>query len=612
MDTFISVLSAITAMVFIALAGVVMTSNQISRARGAAKWLSLSFAVIAIFSILGLVIPAQRFESQPWFDWVFKLEVALLALFPYSLYRFASFFRRQSALLEKLFLLTTTGVIIATFLLPYFPNTGVKVLPIWFIAYIWLFVGHWAVVSLSAAWMLWKNGERRPGVVRSRMNLLAAAALTMTVALLLGGLSVPAYLHINLQIGYQLLTLLSGSLFFFGYRPPGFLKVLWRRKDQEQLREAISGLMVADNNTKVVESLVPPVMRVVGGNSAVLIDDQGKVFHNYQADPKKAEQIGAYLKDTRNTLPPTGELENGTAIYHRHTDGWLVIFVGRATPFLGDEEFQLINSVLTLTDLAFARVAVFEKEKEAVERLEKLDELKTEFVAMVAHDLRSPMAVIAGFADVLRQQRHTLSDAQQDQFLEMISDTIRRLALLVEDILQVARIESGEFKYQLQNFNLCELVRQQAFEQETTNAGRLIEVRAAPIPNVYADPHRITQVINNLITNALKFSPPESRVIIEVSSKGGFCYLTVEDQGMGIAEEDLPRLFNKFSRISPPDGAAKTAGTGLGLFISKSMIEAQSGQVFVESAPGKGSKFGFKIPLAKSANKANGQVAAKK
>lgn len=239
----------------------------------------------------------------------------------------------------------------------------------------------------------------------------------------------------------------------------------------------------------------------------------------------------------------------------------------------------------------------YSKEREVVEQLRGLDQLKNEFVAMVAHDLKSPMTVIGGIADMMTLRWDRLDDDRKQEFLSIISNSIHKLSDLVDDVLQIARIESNEFSYDVAPFDLAALARRTADEM---SQDRVIDVVAGgDLPFALADEQRVWQVVTNLLSNALKFSPADTVVEVEVGhDDDDVLRLSVRDHGQGIRPEEMSKLFQKFSRLSQT-GATEAKGTGLGLYICKRMIEDQGGRIWAESELGEGSRFSFTLPVAR-------------
>jgi PAS domain S-box-containing protein len=226
-----------------------------------------------------------------------------------------------------------------------------------------------------------------------------------------------------------------------------------------------------------------------------------------------------------------------------------------------------------------------------------LDRLKNDFVAMVAHDLRSPMSVIAGFAETLDKRWDRLPAEQRTLLLEGISRNVYSLDHLVEDVLQVARLESGQFSYEMEPFDLGALIERTAGETSESNAGQKIELDVPPsLPLARGDELRNWQILTNLLSNAFKFSASGRPVKVTVTVLADALKVEVIDRGVGIAGDDVDRLFNKFSRVSQSGG--KAGGTGLGLYICRLMVEAQGGSIGVASEPGEGSTFYYTIPRA--------------
>lgn len=240
----------------------------------------------------------------------------------------------------------------------------------------------------------------------------------------------------------------------------------------------------------------------------------------------------------------------------------------------------------------------FEKQVEAVKQLEELDQLRNDFVGMVSHDLRSPMATISGFADTLRVNWDRIDDAKRLAMLERISGTTKFLAKLVEDVLEVSLIESGRFQLQIMPFDLVTVLQSVARDLEEGAETERIRLHTSDgLPLAEGDEGRCWQVVMNLITNALKFSYEGAPVDVGVAESGGMLEVIVQDQGAGIASDDLPKLFKKFTRL-PAARDEEVSGTGLGLYICKALVEAQKGRIWVESEVGVGTTFRFTVPSA--------------
>lgn len=243
---------------------------------------------------------------------------------------------------------------------------------------------------------------------------------------------------------------------------------------------------------------------------------------------------------------------------------------------------------------ALARI---EDERAAAERMRELDQLKNEFIGVVAHDLRSPMTVIAGYVDTVLLRWEQLDDDAKRDLLSVASRNTKRLSMLVEDVLQVARIESGDFPYEIEPFDLGALVRRTVEEMNSARPDRRVRADIPPgLPAALGDEDRLWRVVTNLVSNAQKFSPPDEPVVVAVGAVPDGLRVTVTDRGPGIPEEDMPRLFGKFSRLGQPAGGEK--GTGLGLYISKALVEAQGGTIDAQSRVGHGTTLRFTIPAA--------------
>jgi len=235
--------------------------------------------------------------------------------------------------------------------------------------------------------------------------------------------------------------------------------------------------------------------------------------------------------------------------------------------------------------------------RDITERKE-VERLKDDLVSTVSHELRTPLASLRGFAELMLTREFPSS--QQRQFLTIIQKEAVRLSSLINDFLDLQRIESGHQNYGLETIDLLPLLDEAFLLFSSDNKKHAFQINASRSPlSVRADANRIHQVLANLLSNAVKFSPNGGTIRVEAQQREEFVVVEITDEGIGIAANMVPQLFRKFFRV---DNAAtrKIGGTGLGLALVKQIVEAHGGQVWVESIPGKGSTFSFSLPVAPS------------
>jgi PAS domain S-box-containing protein len=242
-------------------------------------------------------------------------------------------------------------------------------------------------------------------------------------------------------------------------------------------------------------------------------------------------------------------------------------------------------------------LVTLEAQDGAIQRLERLDAVKNEFLALIAHDIQTPLLVINGFADELQNRWTELPDEEKRESIDIIVRNGRCLYRLVEEQLELARIESGQFTYELGPVALEAEVQQTVADLGTVDADRVRVSAESDMPLVLCDPDRHRQVLTNLLSNALRFSPSETTVRVELTRQGRMAQVAVRDRGPGIDRTDRPKLFEKFSRLSATTQFVPK-GTGLGLYIAKAMVEGQGGSIRVQRRRGGGSTFIYTLPVA--------------
>ena len=236
---------------------------------------------------------------------------------------------------------------------------------------------------------------------------------------------------------------------------------------------------------------------------------------------------------------------------------------------------------------------------EMAEQLRGLEDTRRSFVANVSHELRSPLTSMKGFLEAM--QDGTIPEENYGEYIGIVLNETRRMVTLVNDLLDLARIESGTIKLNSEVFDINELIRRTllTFEARLNENEMEMDVRFAQEQcAVYADPAQIGQVLRNLIDNAIKYSPKGRAIQISTYSMRKTVYVTVRDNGIGIPQEDVPHVFDRFYKVEKAHTPAPQMGSGLGLSIVKRIIEQHGQSITVRSARGRGTQFTFTLERA--------------
>jgi signal transduction histidine kinase len=277
-----------------------------------------------------------------------------------------------------------------------------------------------------------------------------------------------------------------------------------------------------------------------------------------------------------------------------HNRALLVECVRAPTARFRDEDIGVLQTVAGQAAVAVENQRLHEQIKEANTRLQEYDRVKSEFVAIIAHDFRGPLMAIRGFAELILEDNDLPVESRQE-FLQTIMDQTDDLARLANDTLLISRMETGELEYQWRDVELGPLI----LDSVPLGLSRHSVVADVPagIAAIVADADRMQQVITNLVTNAVKYSPDGGAVTVRVRERGAeHVLIEVVDQGLGIPADQIGRLFQKFERVRS-DEHMRISGTGLGLYICRRIVEGHGGRLWVESEVGRGSTFSILLPV---------------
>ena len=289
--------------------------------------------------------------------------------------------------------------------------------------------------------------------------------------------------------------------------------------------------------------------------------------------------------------------------------GSLILSLSKEEKMISDQEWAILDSFIGAVGIALDNALLFRslndttlQLKDANERLQELDKLKDEFVSLASHELRTPMTVIKSYVWMLLQNKAGEINDKQKIYLDRTYSSTERLINLVNDMLNISRIESGRLVVNMKEVDMAKLTSDVVTEMQTKAQElgvNLLYASPSSMLMVKADDERIKQVIINLLGNSFKFTPKGGNITVTLSSDGNLVTLKVADNGKGISVEDIPKLFKKFNMVGTNYlTKLNTQGTGLGLYLSKSLIEMHGGKIWAESpGEGHGSTFAFTLPV---------------
>ncbi|HEV2590558.1 MAG TPA: ATP-binding protein [Gaiellaceae bacterium] len=555
----IQILSGFSSVLFVILAAVAVF-QWLRRRALAAGWLALTFASLGLLVIAGLIVPSPPHSTAAKIGARFVIE--LLVLFPYLLYRFATAFRPPSRRLTLIVASFTVGLTIWTFALPHLPNKGEKWSSL-FLAYAVVFVVHWALLSIVVSTRLWRAGAGQPSVASNRMRMLAFAAATLTLAIvaLVGASSSDVF-----ALASQVLGVMSGVAFLFGLAPPALVKANWRTSAQREIQNAIRELMtLATTREEIAARVLPSIAAIVGASAAAVVDSDGR------------------------TLARQG-IADGLPLHVDSPGATLLMWTSPYAPFFGDDELRLLETLAALVGVALDRVRLFEQEREARIGLERANEVMANFVALAAHELRTPVTAIHGFVQTLNHLGARLSDEQRVEVRAALEQQTARLAQLVEQLLDLSRLDASAVEVRRQTVEL-----RPQLEQTVRSAAQaydsVVELEVDGPHEALVDPNVLDRIVTNLVTNAFRYGEPP--VTVAVHQDNGTVSISVEDSGKGVAPELEDTLFERFTRA----GVARdrVAGTGLGLAIARAYAHAHHGDLRYERGQ-RGARFVIELP----------------
>jgi len=401
--------------------------------------------------------------------------------------------------------------------------------------------------------------------------------------------------HYFPSIGQRVMLLSAQQVYRSHDEPPLILLIMedaTQRTSKAQLMQAT--LEYAED----IIAAVPVSLLILDADLRVISANRS-FYQTFKVTPE--ETLGQLIYELGNRqwdIPRLRDLLEHILPEHTAIEGFEVTHdfpsIGRRAMILNarrNKEFNQINLVFMVID-------DITELKKAHEALREVDRKRSEFIATVSHELRTPLQSIMGFTKLIVQDK-VPDPMTQTRFLDTIDRESERLAGLIGDLLDVSRLEAGKFVLKRQRLSLRDTIRSVIYELfSIINEKAILIVDNIPegLPEIEADENRIKEVMLNLVSNAIKFSSEGGKITVNAQATHNEILVQIIDQGIGIPAEALPNLFQKFYQINGSDTRIR-GGLGLGLYITKQIVEAHGGQIWVESKLNQGSTFSFTLPL---------------
>jgi signal transduction histidine kinase len=456
----------------------------------------------------------------------------------------------------------------------------------------------WTACVVEPIVRFWRASRHRPAVQRARLRALAAGYAAILAILLVAGFGGSASHNPIVEWLFEVVAIVALPLLYAGFAPPGWLRRLWRQGEEEQFFEAVHDLVLfSPDRPTLARRAAEWGLRLVGADGIAILEPSGDILalRGMEADVATELARRAEKDALPGLLATPGAVRENAIVLPLPLDsgpGAMVVVSGPYTPFFGTDEVSRLWAYAVNITAALDRARV-------TERLASLERVKGQFLNLASHELRSPLGVINGYLSMLEQGALGQLKPAGMRAVEVLKAKTAEMNLLVAQMLDAARLEDGRLSLKRDRLDLREVAEEamKVVQPLATTAHHLSLELPAKDVSVFGDLDRLITIVTNLLENAIKYSPNGGRIQCLISVADNSATLTVIDNGVGIAREDLPRLFNRFERLQNPQ-TTHVGGTGLGLYLSRELARQHGGDIIVESTPGAGSRFTLTLPLA--------------
>jgi signal transduction histidine kinase len=585
MTELLLVLQLAIALSFAALAGrsAISWMRHMDRRHG---YRALAMGSLALVISIGPLLTGGRSEAQALTDVAlvfFLFSGYALLMFRDSFLPFAR--RTHWAIIAALAIIAAVGIAVQ---LPADPQRSHSVLQ--FISLASVLVA-WVLCIVEPTIRFWLAARKRRAVEAARLRALSAGYAGILLVVIIGTLGG------GLGEGWTLLTDLIAlavvPVLYVSFAPPTWLRRVWRQPEEDQFRSALHDLLLysPDRETLAARAL-GWAERLVGGESAFLIDSDRSIL----ATQGVATESAAAIAEGHDFLAAGGEGHQPWRKDHmlvvplglQKGRGALVIVSGPLTPLFGDDELSRLVQYASSVTAGLDRVTLNS-------RIHALEKAKSDFLNIASHELRGPMTIIKGYLTMLEGGALGELSPKAASVLPLLISKSDEINWMLEQMVEASHLEEGRLELNRKLGDIVEITETAIEGVKLLLRGHDLKLDEPAEPlEAEIDPNRFQMVIRNLLTNAAKYSPLGSDIIVRIARDDAMATVSVIDQGVGIGLEDQAGLFTRFSRVK---ATQHVQGTGLGLWLSREIARMHDGDLTVQSIAGRGSTFVLAVPL---------------
>jgi len=478
-------------------------------------------------------------------------------------------------------------------------------------------IAIWSASVIEPTVRFWLVARKLPAVQAWRLRALALGFAGL-VAILLFAVTAGAFIkHPVVQIAVQVIVLAIVPLLYVSFSPPAWLRREWRASEEEGLRAFMEELVLESDHDGLVQRGLAWAARLVGGASAAMFDDAGNPKAAYRLEEERLVELASLLPGFADGAVRASFGGSERTLLVLRVAGLasfscMVIVAGPFTPAMGGDEVRRAQQFTSAFMTALDRRRLMEQLRDSNLKLQEASKHKSMFLANMSHELRTPLNAIIGFSELLSDATpQQFDDATRRRFLSQIVTSGKHLLSLINDILDLSKVEAGQMELRVESVSIADVVEQvmRTVEPLVTKKGVQLQADGADAGMVRADAGKVKQMLLNLVSNAIKFTPEGGSITISAARRTRAVEISVADSGIGIAEADQAQIFQEFHQVEGGPGR-RHEGTGLGLALTKRFAALHGGDVKFRSQLGRGSVFTLTLPFEEALVKAEPQPVA--